>query len=43
MAYNTSRRTRERRLRAKYRKKIVTAAIIMLIVGLVLGFLACVV
>ena len=43
MAYNTSRRTRERRLRAKYRRKMLTAAIIMLIIGLVLGFVACVV
>ena len=34
MSYNASRRTRERRLRAKYRKKMVTAAIIMLIIGL---------
>lgn len=43
MAYNASRRTRERRLRAKYRKRVWTAAIIMLIIGLILGFVACVV
>ena len=41
MAYNTSRRARERRLRARYRKKIWTAAIIMLVVGLILGFVVC--
>ena len=33
MSYNASRRARERRLRARYRKKIWTAAIIMLVVG----------
>lgn len=43
MAYNTSRRMRERRLRAKYRKRVWTAAIVMLIVGLILGVIACVV
>lgn len=43
MAYNASRRARERRLRARYRKKIWTAAIIMLVVGLILGFAVCVV
>ena len=43
MAYNASRRARERRLRARYRKKIWTAAIVMLVVGLILGFVACVV
>jgi len=42
MAYNASRRARERRLRARYRKKIWTAAIIMLVVGLILGFVGCV-
>ena len=42
MAYNASRRARERRLRARYRKKIWTAAIIMLVVGLILGFVVCV-
>lgn len=42
MPYSTSRRTRERRLRAYYRKKIWTIAIIMLVIGLVLGFVACV-
>lgn len=41
MPYSTSRRTRERKLRAKYRKKIWTAAIVMLIIGLVLGFVVC--
>lgn len=43
MAYNASRRARERRLRARYRKKVWTAAIIMLIIGLILGFAVCVV
>ncbi len=42
MAYNTSRRARERRLRARYRKKIWTAAIVMLIIGLIAGFVVCV-
>ena len=41
MAYNASRRARERRLRARYRKKIWTAAIIMLVVGLILGIVVC--
>lgn len=41
MAYNASRRARERRLRARYRKKIWTAAIIMLVVGLILGIIVC--
>lgn len=42
MAYNTSRRARERRLRARYRKRVWTAAIVMLIIGLVVGFVVCV-
>ena len=42
MPYSTSRRTREKRLRAYYRKKIWTIAIIMLVIGLILGFVACV-
>ena len=43
MPYNNrDRRVREKRLRAKYRKKIWTVAIIMLIVGLIAGFVACV-
>ena len=40
MPYSTSRRTREKRLRAYYRRKIWTVAIIMLVIGLVLGFAA---
>lgn len=42
MAYNTSRRARERRLRARYRKRVWTAAIVMLIIGLIVGFVVCV-
>jgi len=42
MPYSTSRRTRERRLRAYYRRKIWTVAIIMLVIGLIVGFAACV-
>ena len=42
MPYNSTRRTRERRLRAHYRKKIWTIAIIMLVIGLLAGFIGCV-
>ena len=38
MANYHSRSPRERRLRARYRKKILTCGIIMLVVGLVLGY-----
>lgn len=43
MSYNASRRAREKRLRAKYRKKICSTGISMLILGLVLGIIICVV
>lgn len=43
MSYNASRRAREKRLRAKYRKKICSTGISMLIVGLILGIAVCVV
>lgn len=42
MANYRSRNSRERRLRARYRKKIWTCGIIMLIVGLVAGYVLCV-
>lgn len=42
MSYNASRRAREKRLRAKYRKKICSTGISMLIVGLILGIFICV-
>ena len=41
MATNRSRNSRERRLRARYRRKIWTCGIIMLIIGLVLGYVLC--
>lgn len=41
MPYSTSRRTREKRLRAYYRKKLWTVAILMLVIGLIIGFVAC--
>lgn len=40
MASNASRRERERRRRAKMRKKITITAIIMLVIGIVIGYLA---
>lgn len=44
MPYNRKqdRRRREQHLRAKYRKKIWTVAIVMLVIGLIAGFVACV-
>ena len=41
MATNRSRNSRERRLRARYSRKIWTCGIIMLIIGLVLGYVLC--
>ena len=41
MATNRSRNSRERRLRARYRRKIWTCGIIMLIIGLVLSYVLC--
>ena len=41
MANYRSRSSRERKLRARYRKKIWTCGIIMLIVGLVAGYVLC--
>ena len=41
MPLSSSRKSRERRLRAYYRKKAWTAGIVMLIIGLVLGFVGC--
>ena len=43
MPYTESRRARERRLRARYRRKTAVTAIIMLILGLIVGFVLCVV
>lgn len=40
MPNNASRKAREKRLRARYRKKIWTVAIIMLLIGLIAGFAA---
>ena len=42
MPYHDSRRARERRLRAKYRKKTAITSIITLLIGLVVGFVLCV-
>ena len=41
MPYSASRKSREKRLRAYYRKKVWTTGIVMLIVGLIVGFIAC--
>ena len=41
MANYRSRSSRERKLRARYRKRIWTCGIIMLIVGLVAGYVLC--
>lgn len=41
MATNASRRARERRIRAKYRKKVVMTGFIMLLIGLAAGYLIC--
>ncbi len=42
MATNTeARKARDRKLRAKYRKKTVTASVIALAIGLILGFVLC--
>ena len=42
MPYSEARKTRERRLRAKYRKKTAITSIITLIIGLIVGFVLCV-
>ena len=42
MAYSRSRRSRERRLRAQYRKKTAITGIIALILGIIAGFVLCV-
>ena len=42
MPYSESRKARERRLRAKYRKKTAITSIITLILGLIVGFVLCV-
>lgn len=41
MATNASRRARERRLRAKYRRKLFVTGLIMLIIGLAAGYVLC--
>ena len=43
MPYSESRRMRERRLRAKYRRNTAITGVIMLVIGLILGFVLCVV
>ena len=42
MPYSESRKARERRLRAKYRKKTAVTSIVTLVIGLVVGFVLCV-
>lgn len=42
MPYSESRKSRERRLRAKYRKKTAVTSIITLFIGLIVGFVLCV-
>ena len=42
MPSSESRRSRERRLRAKYRKQTIVTSVVTLVVGLVLGFALCV-
>ena len=41
MATNASRRAREKRIRAKYRRKIILTGFIMLLIGLAAGYLIC--
>ena len=38
MSTNASRRARDRYLRRKYRKKVWTVGIVVLIIGLIIGF-----
>lgn len=41
MATNASRRAREKRIRARYRRKLFVTGLIMLIIGLVAGYVVC--